>query len=85
LAWAKGGEPTPKGLLKVDARKDPAGSMTVAVDVPEGVVARVSVPVASARVQVTVNGKAMQAVAAEGGTRMVVTLSAAGHYDVAAR
>jgi hypothetical protein len=85
LAWAKGAEPTPKGLLKVDARKDASGNMTVAVDVPDGVVALVSLPVASASAQVTVNGKATQTAAAEGGMRMVVTLSTAGHYTVAAR
>ena len=52
LDWAQGAEPTPHGLLKVDVRKS-GGAMTIAVDVPEGVVARVSVPVSSATARVT--------------------------------
>jgi hypothetical protein len=53
----------------------------VAVDVPEGVVARVSVPSRSAKV--TVNGSAASSTAAENGTRAVVTLDHAGHYELA--
>jgi alpha-L-rhamnosidase len=79
LQWAKGGEPTPHGLLKVDVRREDKG-VAVAVDVPEGVVARVAMPVSSAAAQVMVNGKPQQAVASEGGTRMVVTLQQVGHY-----
>jgi hypothetical protein len=82
LAWAQGAEPTPHGLLKVDARKS-GSAVTIAVDVPEGVVARVSVPASSARV--TVNGAAASATAAESGTRAVVTLDHAGHYELAGR
>jgi alpha-L-rhamnosidase len=78
LDWAKGGEPTPHGLLKVDVRKT-----AISVDVPEGVVARVSVPVASASARVTVNGNAATSTAAEGGERAVVTLDHAGHYELA--
>jgi alpha-L-rhamnosidase len=81
LAWAKGAEPTPKGLLKVDARKN-AGGMALTVDVPEGVIARVSVPVTSTTSEVMVNGKAEQAAPAEGGSRKIVTLSRMGHYTV---
>jgi alpha-L-rhamnosidase len=84
LAWAKGAEPTPYGLLKVDTRRDSSGLM-VSVDVPEGVVARVSVPVMSASATVLVNGTATQAEAAESGTRKVVVLSHAGHYNVTGR
>jgi alpha-L-rhamnosidase len=81
LSWARGAEPTPTGLLKVDARRN-ADGLAVSIDLPEGVVARVSVPAVSA---VTVNGKTEQAVHAKEGTRMVVTLSHEGHYDVAGR
>jgi alpha-L-rhamnosidase len=81
LSWAKGAEPTPDGLLKVDARKDASG-LTVSIDLPEGVVARVSVPAVTA---VTVNGNLEQAVRVENGTRMLVTLSHAGHFNVAGR
>jgi hypothetical protein len=81
LSWAKGAEPTPRGLLKVDARKDTRGSI-VAIDLPDGVVARVSISASSA---VTVNGTAAQAEHVEDGTRMLVTLDRAGHYDLAGR
>jgi alpha-L-rhamnosidase len=84
LAWAKGAEPTPKGLLKVDARKSGKG-LTLTVDVPEGVAASVSVPVASANSRVMVNGRAEQATASEAGTRKIVFLNHAGHYDLTER
>ncbi|QHN02959.1 Bacterial alpha-L-rhamnosidase [Granulicella sp. WH15] len=77
LTWAKGAEPTPHGLLKVDVRKN-AGVTAIAVDVPEGVAARVSVP----GTQATVNGKAAVATSAEGGTRTVVMLDHAGHFEL---
>jgi hypothetical protein len=80
LDWAKGGEPTPKGMLNVDVRKG-----TIQIDVPEGVVARVSVPVPSANAQVMVNGNAQNGTAAENGSRMIVTLNTAGHYTLTAR
>ncbi len=79
LAWAKGAEPTPHGLLKVDARREGSG-VAVGVDVPEGVVARVAVPVPSASAHVLVNGKTQDATATESGARMVVTLASTGHY-----
>ena len=81
LSWARGAEPTPTGLLKVNARRN-AGGLMVSIDLPEGVVARVSVPAVS---DVTVDGRTEQGVHAEEGTRMVVTLSHEGHYDVAGR
>jgi len=83
LDWAKGAEPTPRGLLKVDVRKS-GGAMTIAVDVPEGVVASVSVPVSSATAtRVTVNGAAAATTPAENGARGVVRLNHAGHYELA--
>jgi alpha-L-rhamnosidase len=84
LGWAKGGEPTPHGLLKVDVRKD-GGTVVIAFDVPEGVVARVSVPVTSSTARVTINGGAVNAVSAENGTRAVVVLDHAGHYQLSGR
>lgn len=84
LAWAKGAEPTPKGPLKVDVRRDGEG-LALAIDVPEGVVARVSLPVASTDSQVMVNGKAAQATVSEAGVRKIVTLSHAGHYNLTER
>src|SRR5260370_9993417 len=59
LEWARGAEPTPHGLLKVDAKKTSSG-MEVAVYVPHGVVARVPLPVPSGRGHVTVNGNTQE-------------------------
>ncbi len=82
LQWARGAMPTPHGLIKVDAHKK--GSATeIVVDVPDGVVARLSVPVSGARVTaVRVNGKSEQGESAEDGARRVVVLDHAGHYVV---
>jgi hypothetical protein len=80
LKYAHGAEPTPQGLLKVDVK---AGA--IAVDVPEGVTARVFVPVSKAGDEVRVNGKAQTAESVEDGSRGVVTLSHAGHYEMMAR
>lgn len=70
LAWARGAEPTPNGLLQVDVKP---GETTV--EIPQGVVARVFVSGSSAKV----NGST-QALA-DG----AVTLSKAGHYAVSTR
>jgi hypothetical protein len=80
LEWAKGAEPTPHGPLKIEARKD-GTRMKISVDVPEGVEARVSVPGSS----VNVNGAAATGVPAEGGTRSIVTLPQAGHFELEGR
>jgi alpha-L-rhamnosidase len=80
LAFARGAEPTPRGLLKVDVTPG-----KVVVDVPDGVVAKVSVPVSSAGAAVMVNGAAANADRAEAGARGVVTLAAPGHYVVEGR
>lgn len=80
LQWAKGAEPTPNGLLQVDVKKSGSG-IAIAVDVPEGVTARVLVPIAAGG-HVTVNGSAVKGASAEGGTRMAVTLDHAGHYEL---
>ena len=81
LEWVRGGEPTPRGLLKVEAKKSGAG-MAVVVDVPDGTVARVSVPVTSGG-RATVNGAAANGTTVENGVRMVVILDHAGHYELA--
>jgi hypothetical protein len=80
LEWAKGGEPTPHGMLGVEVRKNGAG-IRIGVDVPEGVEARVSVPGSS----VSVNGAAATGVPAEGGARSIVTLHHAGHFELEGR
>ncbi len=82
LDWAKGAEPTPRGLLKVDAHRTGAHT-AVALDLPPDVTAQVSVPVSSSTAQVTVNGSAVQSTSAEDGARRMVTLDRAGHYELA--
>lgn len=79
LGWVKGAEPTPQGLLKVEMKPG-----VVVVDVPEGVKARVFVPVARGAA-VKVNGKTATSEPAEGGSRAVVTIEKAGHYSLEAR
>jgi len=82
LKWAKGAEPTPNGPLKVDARKNDAGKVTVSIDLPAGTSARVSVPVSAASESILMNGKTVDSTAAEDGARKIVTLSSAGHYEL---
>ncbi|HUB00852.1 MAG TPA: alpha-L-rhamnosidase C-terminal domain-containing protein [Terracidiphilus sp.] len=82
LQWAKGGEPTPHGMLKVSIR-DRNGYQTT-IDLPAGVQAQVSVPVPTPGAQVTVNGKPAASTPAEEGKRAEVTLSEEGEYVIAA-
>ena len=80
LAWARGAEPTPNGLLKVDAHQDGSGIKLV-LDVPAGVRARVSIPgitVSDAQGVVPTQG-------ADGDTRSIVVLDHAGHYEFVSR
>ncbi len=83
LQWAKGGEPTPRGMLGVEIRKS-NGYLTT-IDLPAGTVASVSVPVTAPSAQVTVNGKAESTTPAENGARAVVLLQSAGHYEIESR
>lgn len=83
LKWAKGGEPTPHGMLNVSIRKD-HGYVTT-VELPADVVASVSVPVSSSNAQLTVNGKTAKATTAQGSKRAVVTLSGQGRYTIQSR
>ena len=78
LTYARGSVPTPHGALKLEARRADGG-MKVAVDLPPGVVATLSVPGSG---DVMVNGKAQESSPSEDGHRRVVTLGTAGHYDV---
>ncbi|MHB1023730.1 MAG: alpha-L-rhamnosidase-related protein [Acidobacteriaceae bacterium] len=84
VAWAKGGEPTPHGLLKVDLRQQQK-NLLIALDLPSGVQAHVSVPVSSASAAVLVNGKQQQGTPSEGGARSIITLTQAGHYSIEGR
>jgi len=79
LKWVRGAEPTPKGLLKVDIHNETA-PMSIAIDLPPGVTANVSVPVAHAGAAVLVNGHRHDSTPSEDGTRSIVVLNAAGSY-----
>ena len=83
LEWARGQEPTPNGLLKVDLRED--AGMHAVIDLPAGVNAIVLFPIASGADHVIVNGTAQKGPLSDGGTRMAITIDSAGHYDLGAQ
>lgn len=84
LKWAKGAEPTPHGLLKVDLKQQ-HGLLTT-IDLPAGVAATVLVPVSHPGQHITVNGKEItSAQSAEDGSRASVILSGAGIYELQAK
>jgi alpha-L-rhamnosidase len=78
LEWSKGGEPTPRGMLIVDIRKD-----RTMIDLPPGTVARVSLPMSAPDQEIWVNGTKQNGEAAEDGKRKIVWLRNAGHFDLA--
>jgi hypothetical protein len=80
LQWAQGGEPTPRGMLKVEIHKENGYKTTI--DLPPGTVARVSLPVSSRNETITVNGAKQAGEAAENGQRKIVVLSTAGHFEL---
>jgi len=84
LAWAKGGEPTPRGMLNVSINKAETGT-NIGLDLPAGTEARVSIPVelSDASGQVVVNGKPEISISAENSTRAIVVLNQPGHYEIA--
>jgi alpha-L-rhamnosidase len=73
LAWAKGAEPTPRGLIRVSVK-----SREVKITLPPGTDAMVSLPFRADGGRVVENGRSVAAVAAEDGMRSVVELSKAG-------
>ena len=80
LTWARGQEPTPNGLLKIDLRDE--SGMHATIDLPEGVHAKVLFPIAKGADHVVVNGTARTGSLVETGTRMVIELNTAGHYEL---
>ncbi len=80
LKFARGTEPTPYGVLRVDVTPS-----NITVDVPDGVTARVSVPASKAGTTIVVNGEEIAAESVEGGSRSVVRLPKSGHYVLEAR
>jgi alpha-L-rhamnosidase len=83
LQWVRGGEPTPRGVLKVSMRKDP--EMETTIDLPPGTEAHVSVPVSRNSGSVLVNGLPQTGASSENGTRVTVTLLTEGHYVIRAQ
>jgi len=80
LEWAQGGEPTPRGVLKVDIRKD--NGFKTAIDLPPATIARVSLPISAPGQAITVNGAKQASEAAEDGTRAIVVLKDPGHFEL---
>jgi hypothetical protein len=80
LKWARGQEPTPHGLLKVDLRDQ--NGMVAAIDLPRGVDATVLFPVTKGAESVSVNGAPRKGPLAENGSRMAIRLDQAGHYEL---
>jgi len=86
LKWARGAEPTPNGLLKIDLQQN--GGLQIGVNVPANVEATVLIPVESTSQHVYINGKevgAGQSQIVENGTRAAVVLHQPGHYTLEAR
>ena len=79
LEWAQGGEPTPRGMLKVDISKN---GYKTAIDLPSGTVARVSLPVSASGEAISVNGANQTGEAAEDGKREIVLLRTPGHFEL---
>ena len=80
LQWARGAEPTPQGLIRVDYRKG-VGGLTAEIDLPQGVTGKISVPVRAGQTSVTVNGKLVKGSLTENGSRLVLRLPQ-GHYKL---
>jgi hypothetical protein len=83
LQWARGTEPCPQGLIKVDYRRDDA-DFKARIEIPEGVAAEVSMPVDRGEGSVEVDGRATQGKPSEDGTRLTVTLSGSGLHELRA-
>jgi len=75
LQWARGAEPTPRGLIRVDVQRD-----SVRITLPPQTTATVSLPFAANRGQISQNGSVVSAAAAEDGSRSLVNLSRPGEY-----
>ena len=83
LKWVKGGEPTPRGILRVSVRRHDGYVTTIVL--PPDEIAKVSVPVSPQRAQVVVNGRSVHSVSADHGRRGDVILRQQGTYVVTTR
>lgn len=75
LQWARGSEPTPRGLITVSMEHG-----AVHITLPPDTIASVSLPFAANSEAIRENGKSVAVVATEAGTRSLVTLSKPGEY-----
>jgi hypothetical protein len=80
LKWARGSEPTPRGLITVDVRQE-----STIVTIPTGTVARVLVPINGSGRAVLSNGRIVASRPKEDGTRAEVLLEHAGRYELRQR
>ncbi|MGH9468826.1 MAG: alpha-L-rhamnosidase C-terminal domain-containing protein, partial [Terriglobia bacterium] len=85
LEWARGAEPTPRGLIKMSYRTTANGHLAASIDLPPGTDAEVSMPVSQGETTVEVNGKPQVGTSAEDGRRAIVRLDHAGNYTLTAR
>ena len=81
MQYARGAEPCPHGLLKVDYRHEDSDFQAV-IEIPEGVTAQVSLPVDQGVESVQVDGQTVPGVPVENGTRLEVTLSSPGAHEL---
>jgi hypothetical protein len=75
LKWARGAEPTPRGLIRVDVQPE-----RVQVTLPADTIATVSIPFGANNGQILENGKPVYNLPAETGSRSTVILRSAGEY-----
>jgi len=83
LSWARGSEPTPSGLIKVDIKND--GTFHLALDLPPSIDADLLIPVPHNGSSVSVNGAVVSSTSAENGARAEIHLSHEGHYEIHAQ
>jgi alpha-L-rhamnosidase len=80
LAWTRGSVPAPQGAIRVDYKASAAG-LDAQIELPNGVSARVSMPVCAGENSLTMNGNQMSGEFVESGTRVAVAIGKAGQYS----
>ena len=81
LEWARGTEPCPQGLIKVDYRHE-GSEFKARIEIPEGVTAQVSMPADRGESSVEIDGNATAGMPSEDGTRLTKTLGSPGSHDL---
>jgi hypothetical protein len=84
LKWARGAEPCPQGLVKVDYLYDASG-FKANIEIPDGVTAEVYMPVNRGESSLEVDGHPLTGAPAEDGTRLCVALNSAGLHELHSR